>query len=143
MSLQNPVVAYTAATNVEAHLLSAMLEDAGVPAVAVDDVSQVGNWMGGIASQIHKPQVWVEKADRDRARTLLMEYEQRNAERRAAEARVIDDRSTLRVTCESCGRQVEYPGSKRNTIQTCPHCQTFVDVGEVVADADWDESTES
>lgn len=67
MALRDPVAAYTAASNLEAHLICNLLIEAGVPAVAVDDVSQVGTWMFGLVSQFHKPQIWVERDDVARA----------------------------------------------------------------------------
>jgi len=48
-------------------------------------VSLVGVWVGGVVSEIHKPQVWIERADTERALPVINNYEQHNADRRAAE----------------------------------------------------------
>lgn len=42
VTLQDPVAAYTAATNHQAQLLAVLLTNAGVPARPVDDVSLAG-----------------------------------------------------------------------------------------------------
>ena len=142
MTLTNPVVAYTAANNVEAHMLSALLDDAGIPAVAVDDVSQVGVWIGGLASQVHKPQVWVEKVELERARAVLLDYERRNADRRALEALRVGYGALLDVTCDACGRQLQFPAEKKGTIQSCPHCEAFVDVEVDFSSAGWEDEAQ-
>ncbi len=86
MSLRDPFAAYTAGSNFEAHLVCGLLQDTGIQAVVIEDVSQVGVWIGGTIAGIHKPQVWIEKADIERARPVLTGRERRgNTERRAAE----------------------------------------------------------
>jgi len=48
MTFTDPLAAYNAASNLEAHLVCQLLNDAGVPAMVVEDVSQVGVWLGGL-----------------------------------------------------------------------------------------------
>ena len=57
-----------------------------------------------MSAAIHQPQVWIERADIERARPVPTDYDERTAERLAA------DRGTSTVTgppievvCESCG----------------------------------------
>jgi hypothetical protein len=85
MALRDPFAAYNAGSNLEAHLVCGLLLDSGVEAVVIEDVSQVGVWLGGTIAEIDKPQVWIERADTERARAVLSEYERRAAERRATE----------------------------------------------------------
>jgi rubredoxin len=81
MALRDPLAVYNAANNLEAHLLRNLLADAGIEAFVTEDVSQIGTWMGGLVPEIHKPQVWIDRQDSDRAKPVLDDYERRLAER--------------------------------------------------------------
>jgi hypothetical protein len=67
MELRDPIVAYDAATNVEAQLMKMLLTEAGIDAYASEDHSTAGVWMFGVMPELHKPQVWVSSRDLDRA----------------------------------------------------------------------------
>src|SRR6187200_2178746 len=86
MALRDPVAVYNAASNVEAHLVQNALVSGGVEAHVTEDVSQVGTWAFGLIPELHKPQVWVERADIARAKPILEGYERRSAELRNREA---------------------------------------------------------
>lgn len=141
MTLREPVAVYTAASNFEAHLLCGQLIDSGIEAAVVEDVSQVGVWIGGLATQLHKPKVWIERTDVERARPILDEYEHRASERRAA-----DDRKNLTadgpilVTCEECGTQSAFPAVQKGSVQNCPKCDAYVDVGDDLEIEGWNET---
>lgn len=139
MALRDPFAAYDAGSNVEAHLVCGLLQDAGIPAVVVEDVSQVGVWLGGTIAEIHKPQVWIERADVERARPVLADYERRNAERRGAGRGERAAGPPVEVVCEECGRRSEFPAAQEGTTQSCPHCRAYVDVGDDVGVEGWDE----
>lgn len=130
MPLRNPFAAYNAANNIEAHLVCHLLVEAGIEAMVIEDVSQVGTWWGGTVSEIHKPQVWIERDDIERARPVLTEFDRRAAERRAAEQQTASEALALAVTCEKCGKTSDFSGTLRGTVQLCPHCRAYVDVGE-------------
>src|SRR5262249_12078707 len=85
MPLSDPVAVYNAASNEEAHLVKAALVGAGVEAPVTEGLSVVGGWVGGLVPEIHKPQVWVDRADVDRAAPVLEEYDRRAAERASAQ----------------------------------------------------------
>ena len=141
MPLRDPVAVYNAADNVDAHLVCNALVQAGVEAFAVDDVSVVGLWWGGGLPEIHKPQVWVERSDVQRARQVLEDYERRMQQRRQAGGPAeTSDMPPVEVTCEECGRQSTFPASQRGTVQDCAHCGAYVDVGEVVLPDDFPEA---
>lgn len=146
MPLRDPFAAYDAGDNLEAHLVCGLLRDAGIEATVVEDVSQAGVSAWGLLAGIHKPQVWIERDEIERARPVLTEYERRNADRRAAE-RAAAGRSggeedwPIDVPCEECGTRSEFPAALRGTVQSCPRCRAFVDV-ENEAGEGWGEAPE-
>lgn len=140
MALRDPFAAYNAGNNVEAHLVCGLLQDAGIQAVVIEDVSQVGVWLGGTVAEIHKPQVWIERADIERARPVLTDYERRNAERWAAERGERDAGPPVEVVCEECGKRSKFPAVQMGTTQNCPHCRAYVDVGDDVGFEGWDKA---
>lgn len=139
MELRDPVAAYTAVSNHEAQLICELLRSAGIPAAAMEDVSGVGLWLGGTLAGIHKPQVWVERSDLRWAEPVLTDYEHRAAERRAAERGEREAGQPVAVVCEECGKSSEFPAIQRGTVQSCPHCRAYVDVGDDVGLEGWDE----
>jgi hypothetical protein len=134
MPIKDPIVAYVAASNMEAHLLKSVLLNAQIDAAVEEDVSQMGVWMFGIASQLHRPKVWVERADLDRAKQILAAYEDETAARRAADASTAD---MIEVTCEDCGATSPFPAAQLGTVQTCPKCQGYIDIGDDDPGFDW------
>lgn len=138
MALRDPFAAYNAASNVEAHVVCGLLVDAGVEAMVIEDVSQVGVWLGGLVSEIHKPQVWIERADIPRAKPVLDEYERRAAERRGAD-RTAATGEPVEVVCEECGKRSNFPAAQAGSVQRCPHCRAYVDVGDDPGPEGWDE----
>ncbi|MGL4419954.1 MAG: DUF2007 domain-containing protein [Gemmataceae bacterium] len=139
MALRDPIAAYNAGSNVEAHLVCGLLQDAGIEAVVIEDMSQVGVWLGGTVAEIHKPQVWIERADIERARPVLIDYERRNVERHAAVRGEREAGLPVEVVCEECGKRSEFPAAQKGTTQDCPHCRAYVDVGDELGVEGWDE----
>jgi hypothetical protein len=138
MAFREPFAAYNAATNVDAHLVRDALAAAGIEAYAADDVSPVGVWMGGLVPELHKPQVWIEKDDAERAAPVLAEFDRRAADRRRAER---DSTSgDLEAECEDCGKRSKFPAAQQGTVQTCPHCWSFMDVAPERDSGDWREA---
>jgi hypothetical protein len=107
------------------------LERNGIEAFEVDDTSLAGVWMFGLLSGIHRPRVWVDRVNAERAKTLIEEFERERRERQAAHVTSGDEAKPLHVVCEDCNKASDFPASKRGTIQDCPHCGAYVDVGEV------------
>lgn len=141
MALRDPFAAYNASSNIEAHMICGLLIDAGIEALVIEDVSQVGMSIAGPIGEVHKPQVWIERADIERARPVLTDYDKRGAERRAA------DRSTngagdppIEVVCEECGKRSEFPAAQKGSVQNCSHCGAYVDVGDDVGFDGWEET---
>ena len=132
MELRDPIVIYNAATNVEAQLVKMFLTEAGLDAFASDDLSTGGLWMFGTLPEIHKPQVWVSSQDHQRAQLVLQDYERRVAERNQT-SRERDEPSNapaIEVLCEECNQRSSFPAAMDGTVQDCPRCGAYVDVGD-------------
>lgn len=129
--LDDPVPAYVADGNLESHIVVRWLEANGVPAHAVEDHSGVSLFALGTISQFHKPQVFVNRSDLERAAELLQEFEdQRNLRRKGT-----SDAAPIMSECEECGATSEFPALQNGTTQTCPQCHAYMDVGT----SDWPE----
>jgi hypothetical protein len=129
MPLHNPVAVYNAGNNFEAQLICRFLNDAGIEAYPTEDVSQVGVCMFGLMSEIHKPQVWVDRADAERAKPILEDYEDRQIQRQHTDSEIGDVMDEMvGVTCEECGEPSEFPAAQRGTVQECPCCGAYMDV---------------
>ncbi len=131
MDFQKPVIVYTAATNVEAHMIVEMLLAHGVPAHAVEDQSGVSPWAFGTISQFHKPNIWVDEVNLQQAADLILDFE----EKKRARSTPVVGPGEIQVTCEDCGTVTSFPGALDGTTQECPRCGAYVDVGELP----WDE----
>ncbi len=127
MEFEKPVIVYTAATNVEAHLIVDMLHASGVPAHAVEDQSGVSLWMFGTISQFHKPNVWVDQSTVQQAADLIQDFE----EKRRARNNPCQGSGEIHVVCEDCGKITSFPDSLDGTTQECSHCHAYVDVGDL------------
>ena len=57
-------------------MICEVLAEAGIEAFAVEDNSPAGMYALGVVSQIHKPQVWVDRPQVEEARRLIARYEQ-------------------------------------------------------------------
>ena len=122
---------YTAGTNLEAHVIANMLNDNGVPAFAVEDQSGATLWMFGTIGQIHRPKIWVDKSAATEARQLILDFEERRRERKNRGPGTEE----IPVQCEKCGQTTMFPDTQNGTVQNCPSCDAYVDVGSL----DWDE----
>jgi hypothetical protein len=130
MALRDPVAVYNAANNLQAHFVRDALSDSGVDAFVTEDISQVGTWMGGLVPELHKPQVWVEQADIERAKAVLDQFEARIRELRERDTGEGGIESAIEVVCEECGQRTMFPSAQRGSVQQCQHCRAFVDVGD-------------
>ncbi len=128
MEFRDPVAIFNAANNSEAHVVRLLLEQNGIEASVVEDVSPVGFFWFGLLPQIHNPQVWVDRDSVGRAKPILEEFEQGLDERRAAEVQAETQVGTLEVTCEKCGKTTTFPAALQGTVQDCSNCGEYLDV---------------
>jgi hypothetical protein len=132
MDFAEPVMIYTAASNIEAHTIAEMLVSMEIPALAVDDQSSVSLLPFGKISQFHQPTVFVDKSDAERAVSAIRQFEEwrRNRDLNGSDARQIV------AVCEDCGESSFFPESFNGTVQECPHCDGYLDVGDIPWDVD-------
>jgi hypothetical protein len=131
VALSDPVAVYNARTNADAHLVCGLLEQNGIEAHVTTDESLAGVWMFGLLPEIHKPQVWIDRSAIDEAKPLLMKYEQRQRlQATPAEGSAQREGDRIEAVCEDCGKTSFFGGSKHGTVQDCPHCGAFMDVGD-------------
>jgi Putative prokaryotic signal transducing protein len=139
MAISNPVAVYSAANNVEVHQLCHYLEQHGIEAHAIMDESIVGLWAFGTLAGIHKPQVWVDQSNAEAAKALFDQYDRDLHTRRGpSTSGSEDDLYSIAVICEECGEKSLFQESTRGTVQDCPHCGAFVDVGD--DEIEWSDS---
>jgi hypothetical protein len=133
MEFKKPVIVYTAATNVEAHMIVDMLHANGVPAHADEDQSGVSLWAFGTISQFHQPNIWVDEIHLKSAAALIQDFEDKKRARNTP----VEGPGKIHVVCEDCGKTSSFPSSLDGTTQDCPHCGAYVDVGELPWDDDF------
>ena len=72
--LKDPVVVYSAADNLEAHLISTQLNDVGIAAYTVEDTSTAGVAALGLLHNIHRPQVFVDRDQQSAAADVIQQF---------------------------------------------------------------------
>ena len=126
MNLKDPVPAYNGADSVEVHILQNLLEEAGVEAFIMEDVDT--SWTGAALSGIQTPQVYIERADLERAKPVLDDYERLMTERVEADLDSDTKVAPITVTCDKCHKESTYPHAQIGSVQSCPVCGAYVDV---------------
>lgn len=126
MPLRDPVSVYNAANNLEAHLLVNALNESGIEAHVTEDVSQVGVWAFGLLPEIHKPQIWIERTEMERAKPVLEGFERRTKELRTSKVGPGDD--SIEIVCGQCGAVTAFPSVQLDSVQNCARCGAYVDV---------------
>lgn len=136
MKLRDPIVAYVAASNLELQVVVSLLSEAGIKALGVEETSPMTGAVTGYLPEIHRPKLWIERVDSERVGKILADYEARNALRRNRRESGLD----VIVRCDACGEESEYDASLAGSVQNCPECGAFVDVGDASAEEDdWGE----
>lgn len=113
MKLQDPVLAHIAETNIDAMMVHNALINAGIAAHVVEDVSPVGVYSLGLASQLHKPEVWVERHQLEEAVRLVAQHE----EHRLQDLVATD-------FCYACGETLSAE------VERCPMCGAAIERDE-------------
>jgi rubrerythrin len=136
VALDDPVKIYAAASNVQAQLVCRLLEKAGIEAFADEDLSPAGLWLGGTIPGMFDAGVYVSREDAEQAVGVIRKWEQVEA------ARAAPSDEEVEATCEECGQTSSFPVAQDGTVQDCPHCGAYMDVGEEDLPDDWEEEGE-
>lgn len=138
MELHDPVAICTAASNIEAHEIAELLLVAGVVAQVIEDNSQVGAWVGGLNSALHKPKVYVSSSDLEAATAVVRAFEERAQQRALTHQVQVDLNSEwIDARCDKCSTVTRYAPIEKGTVVNCPSCYAFMDVGVEDEFDDW------
>lgn len=135
MPHRDPRCVHFARTMSEAVITVSTLVMHGIPARVIDEMT--GGGLGGLtvfgSDTAGGIAVWVDDpAQADEARELLLEMKDQIIERSTRK-----ESGPLLVVCDKCGKEHEYEGAYRGTVQECPSCGHFLDIGEVEESMDW------
>src|SRR5437660_11066605 len=131
MGLVDPVKVYAGTSNVEAQMICRLLQSAGVEAFAGEDLSPAGIWMGGTIPGVFDAGVYVSRANAEQAIAVIRSHEALKAERSSGQGMQVE------ATCDECGKTAAFPAAQRGTVQNCPHCGAYLDVGEADFPSGW------
>ena len=62
---------------------------------------------------------------------MIDEYERRAGERNEARRHAQTGEPPLEVLCEECNQTSSFPSEQAGTVQSCPRCGAYVDVGQL------------
>lgn len=134
MELHDPVAIYTAASNIEAYEIVELLQGAEIPAQVIEDM----NLLDGLNPPVHAAKVWVSSRDLDRAAEVTQGYEARIQQRELAHHVPVDLQSEwIDARCDKCGTVTRYAPIQKGTVENCPNCYAFMDIGSDVDFDDW------
>jgi Fe-S cluster assembly iron-binding protein IscA len=114
MPLRDPVSVYIPANNAEAPLLCNLLNEEGIEAFAMEDVSQAGVASLGLLPGLHKPQIFVERHMTAAARAVLKNYEQEMTQGESEKSakhfcyQCGEPLAQSAVTCPACGKKLDW-----------------------------------
>jgi hypothetical protein len=138
MSDAGAVEVYRAKNGFQAHLFVTALEEAGIKAeiqgTTVHPSSATGEGLlTDTAPWWDAPRILVLAEDADRAKQLLLELEARER-KEAPEAN-----PPIEAVCDKCGCRASFPATQRGSVQQCPQCGAYLDVGEDESPDGWED----
>ena len=143
MSDGRVVEIHRAKNGAQAHLFVMALEEAGIKAEIQGTVfhpaaATAANLISASASWWDAPRILVFAEDAERAKRLLLEWESRERK----EAQEAEASPPIKAVCEECGSSSSFPAAQRGSVQECPQCGAFLDVGdeELTDDGEWGEA---
>ncbi len=134
MELHDPVAIYTAASDLEAYEIVELLQGSEIPAQVIEDM----NLLDGLNPPVHAAKVWVASGDLERATAVTREYEARVLQRDLAHHVPVDLNSEwIDARCDKCGTVTRYAPIQKGSVENCPNCYAFMDIGSDVDFDDW------
>ena len=111
--LDDPVVAWTARDNLQAQILAAQLDDAGIAAFVVEDTSTAGVTSLCLRNNIHQPQVYVDRRQQNAAIEIIRQL-------LSADGSTVESRDF----CCHCGAGFQ------GAADTCSACGALIEVDD-------------
>ena len=134
MELHDPVAIYSAASDLEAYEIVELLQGAEIPAQVIEDM----NLFDGLNPPVHAAKVWVSSRDLERATAVTRGYEARIQQRELVSHVPVDLQSEwIDARCDKCGTVTRYAPIQKGTVENCPKCYAFIDIGSDVEFDDW------
>jgi hypothetical protein len=134
MELHDPIVVYTAGTNLAAHQLAEQLLAAGIESQVVEDNAT----MGVLDGTSQHSQVWISSSQLEQARAIAQVFEQESIRPAIGNQVAVELHAEwIDATCDKCGTVTRFAPIHKGTIVNCPNCFAFMDVGDDVDYDDW------
>ena len=131
---------YVANSLEEAEVVAVWLEEQGFPARVMNTSTLAGlpSLYSPVETDAGGVEVWVlDEARAPQAKQLLEEH----SETLAKQAAAAQQGAPIQARCEECGQSSEFPAKERGSVQECPHCGAYLDVGEPGEGAPGDDET--
>jgi hypothetical protein len=129
MELTNPTLVCTTPTNIMAHEVAEWLSNAGISA----QVMEGGNPLGGVENA----GVMVSALDHPRALEALQALQQASRPQPSSLVDVPLHSEWIDVRCDRCGHEMRFPPIQKGSVENCPNCFAFIDIGSDVDYDDW------
>ena len=123
-----------------ARQLAEWLTEKGFPATPVlpDLIANEGDSLGLSPETFTGFEVRVAKPEHvEPALQALEDLKAEVAERLEKVKKRSERTGTVSAVCEECGKESEWPAASMGTTETCPHCDSYMDVPD--PDDDWDD----
>jgi hypothetical protein len=137
------VEVYRAKNGFQAHQFVTALEEAGIKAQVEGATyhhaaETASNVFSDSSVWWDAPRILVSAVDAERARQFLLELEARELQKTQEAAAS----PPIEAVCEACGSRAQFSAALRGSVQECPKCGAYLDVGEDELPDGWDEGGE-
>jgi hypothetical protein len=144
MPYRDPRCVYVAQSIGEADVVANYLEQNNIRAEVMNRNTRGGfeglSLVSPNAVSVYGMEVWVlDPAQVQKAIQLLAEQEMLKITRKAAKEA---SGEPIDVVCEDCGETTTFPPAERGTVQSCPHCGEYIDVGDEEMDDESEDDDE-
>jgi membrane protease YdiL (CAAX protease family) len=105
----------------EAEAFRLLLEEQGIQTFIADDNLAGMNWL--YSNAVGGAKIQVAASDAGQAKKIVKKHQA--AKKKLIEKLPCED---ISFTCEDCGKKITFPAERRGGVETCPHCNNYVDV---------------
>jgi membrane protease YdiL (CAAX protease family) len=105
----------------QANVVKLILEKRGIKVFLADDNLVGMDWF--VSNAVGGVKLQVAASDANRAGKIIKK-------RHASKKKLLDKlpKEDVTFTCEDCGSKITFPAERRGGVETCPNCNSFVDV---------------